>query len=77
MLDFILFHDRSGGQVLKNSNVAGLVAIGVAVFVSDSKISAYSVIFAIPCFVGSWYWLSRKRPVKSGIVNSEQKPIEV
>ena len=57
--------------------LAGLVAIGVAVFVSDSKISAYSVIFAIPCFVGSWYWLSRKRPVKSGIVNSEQKPIEV
>jgi hypothetical protein len=57
--------------------LAGLVAIGMAVFVSDSKISAYSVIFAIPCFVASWYWLSRKTLVKSGIAKSDQKPIEV
>ena len=57
--------------------LAGLVAIGLAVFVSDSKISAYSVIFAIPCFVASWYWLSRKTLVQSGIAKSDQKPIEV
>lgn len=57
--------------------LAGLVALGMAVFVSDSKISAYSVIFAIPCFIASWYWLSRKSLVKSGIAKSDQKPIEV
>lgn len=57
--------------------ILGLIAIAIAVWVGNSRVSALSVLFAMPCFASSWYWIGRKRKTRPQKSSFNRRIIEV
>ena len=57
--------------------ILGLIAIAIAVWVGNSRVSALSVLFAVPCFASSWYWIGRKRKTRPQKSSFNRRIIEV